>query len=221
MQLQMEGIGNQKIKYRDRSEVEFDTLSNYLLLAKKSISKFANGFYTGLAQKMLKDEDAVSSIANAIMMADWRYDSNYEGKNGAKKTKYSYRNQCAIWAIQTHVTSNYKKNKKNIKFLSLDHKHDHTDDENMSAYSYTVDSSAKTPDETIIKKEQDNQISELINKLLNLDCISDKQKNYIKLYYFENYTFDKIGKKYNLTREAVRQSMNKALDIIRTSIKDS
>lgn len=211
MQLQMEGIGNQKIKYRDHSEVEFDTLSNYILLAKKSISKFANKFYNGLAQKMLKDEDAISNIANAIMMADWRYDENYESKNGAKKSKYSYRNQCALWAIQTHVTKTYKK-----KFNGTVYSLDYTDDEDC-CYGDGICSKSETPDDIAIKNEKDQQISELINKLLELDCLSARQRDYIKLYYFEGYTFEQIGNKYSLTREAIRQSMNKALNLIRTS----
>lgn len=211
MQLQMEGIGNQKIKYRDRSEVEFDTLSNYILLAKKSISKFANKFYNGLAQKMLKDEDAISNIANAIMMADWRYDENYESKNGATKTKYSYRNQCALWAIQTHVTKTYKK-----KFNSTVYSLDYADDDDC-CYGDSLCSKSETPDNIVMKSETDQHISDLINSLLELDCLSVRQRDYIKLYYFEGYTFEQIGKKYSLTREAIRQSMNKALDLIRTS----
>jgi len=39
MLLQINGIGNQKIAYKDHSEIEFDTLDTYLLLAKKAISK--------------------------------------------------------------------------------------------------------------------------------------------------------------------------------------
>ena len=66
MLLQLNGVGNQKIKYKDHSTMNFDSLSEYLKLAKKAISKFANQFYNGLSSKMLKDEDAISSIANAI-----------------------------------------------------------------------------------------------------------------------------------------------------------
>ena len=54
--------------------------------------------------------------------------------------------------------------------------------------------------------------------MLSLDCLSDRQKDYIRLYYFEGLTFEKIGKKYGITREAVRQGLNKAMDIIREFI---
>jgi RNA polymerase sigma factor (sigma-70 family) len=213
MLLQLEGIGKQKIEYKDPKTIEFDTLSNYLLLAKKSISKFANTFYNGLATKMLRDEDAISNVAYAIMMADWRYDENHANEEGASKTKYSYRNQCALWAIQTHITKS-SKNKLKKRVYSLDYK---DNDESMS-YGATVDSKIKSPEAVLYAKEKTEDIQNLINSLLCLDCLSNKQKDYIKLYYFDNYTFEQIGKKYGLTREAVRQSMNKALNLIRESV---
>jgi len=212
MLLQINGIGNQKIAYKNHSEIEFDTLDVYLLLAKKAISKFANAIFNGLSQKMLKDEDAVSSVANAIMMADWRWDENYTNKQGTKKTKYSYRNQCALWAIQTYVSKIYQKPKNIKNVYSLDFKNE---DMELSNYELIKDHNTKTPDEQLIEKEQSDSLAGLIDNILSIDYLSDRQKDYIRLYYFENYTFEKIGKKYGITREAVRQGLNKALDLIR------
>lgn len=214
MLLQLNGIGNQKIKYKNHSEIQFDALYDYILLAKKSISKFSNQFYHGLANKMLKDEDAISSVANAIMMADWRWDQDYKNTKGTKKTKYSYRNQCALWAIQTYVSKNHNKNKKFKKVYSLDHVLD-TSDDSSTAHSFVEDLKTFSPDEEIINKEDKEQLDLLINSLLDIDCLTARQKDYIRLYYFESYTFDKIGKKYGITREAVRQGLNKAINIIK------
>ena len=216
MLLQINGIGDQKIKYKNHTDIEFDSLNSYLLLAKKSISKFANKIFAGLSKKMLNDEDAISSIANSIMMADWRWDHNYQNQQGTKKTKYSYRNQCAIWAIQTYASKMYKKPKKINKVYSLDHETDNMDA--LSAHDYLEDTKSSSPCAIMISKEQKTELSELIDSLLSMNCLSDRQKDYIKLYYFENYTFDKIGKKYNITREAVRQGLNKALDLIRSTV---
>lgn len=216
MLLQINGIGNHKIKYKNHDQVEFDSLEQYLLLAKKAISKFANSFFSGLAKKMLNDEDAISSVANAIMMADWRWDENYSNKQGTKKTKYSYRNQCALWAIQTYVSKMYKKPKKINKVYSIDY--DIDDTEGLSIHECLEDTKYQTPEENISELEQKEELSDLINNMLSLDCLSDRQKDYIKLYYFENYTFDKIGKKYGITREAVRQGLNKAIEIIRSYV---
>ena len=218
MLLQIHGVGDQKIAYKDHKDIKFDSLQTYLLLAKKAISNFANQFYQGLATKMLKDEDAIASIANAIMMADWRWDENYQNTKGTKKTKYSYRNQCALWAIQTLVTKITQHNKKfKSKILSLDFINDSMDDP-QSVYSFTMDEKIENPENLIINEEKIQELSNLINSLLNSEYLTDRQRDYIRLYYFESYTFEKIGKKYGITREAVRQGLNKAMDIIREFI---
>jgi RNA polymerase sigma factor (sigma-70 family) len=217
MLLQVNGIGKQKIEYKNHESIEFDSLKDYLTMAKKTISKFANKIYNGLAQKMLKDEDAIANVANAIMMADWRWDKDYEKKHGTQKNRYSYRNQCALWAIQTYVSKNKKKPKniKNVYSLNYDVDENNTTD----LYQLTQDHSMSPPDDIVIEQEDKQIVSELINNLLSIDCLSDRQKDYVRLYYFEDYTFEKIGKKYGITREAVRQGLNKALETIRNVVK--
>ena len=218
MLLQLNGIGNQKISYKDHNSIKFDDLNEYILLAKKSIAKFSNKFYHGLSTKMLKDEDAVSSVATAIMMADWRWDEDYKNEKGTKKTRYSYRNQCALWAIQTYVSKDHKKNKKfKKKVYSLNHVLG-DDDSSDTAQSFTEDCKALNPEEILINKENKEQLSALIDSLLSLDCLTSRQKDYIRLYYFESYTFEKIGQKYGITREAVRQGLNKAIEMIRSVV---
>ena len=219
MLLQLNGIGNQKIAYKDHSQIKFDSLDTYVLLAKKSISKFSNQFYSGLSSRMLRDEDAIASVANAIMMADWRWDENYQNQKGTKKTRYSYRNQCALWAIQTYVSKDHKKNKKfKKKVYSLDHVLDN--EESSSVQSLTEDSKACSPEDILIKIENEQELKSLIDNLLSLDCLSARQKDYIRLYYFESYTFEKIGQKYGITREAVRQGLNKAISMIKGVINE-
>ena len=89
---------------------EFPSLTFYTELAKKTISKFGNKMYGTLSTEMLSNEDAISDVANALMTADWKYDSNRVGAvTGQKKTRYSYRNQCAIWAIKTYASKSKKK----------------------------------------------------------------------------------------------------------------
>lgn len=216
MLLQLNGIGDQKITYKDHKNISFDSLDTYILLAKKSISKFSNQFYQGLSAKMLKDEDAIASVANAIMMADWRWDENYQNEKGTKKTRYSYRNQCALWAIQTYLSKNHKKNKRfTNKVYSLDHA---LDEEQSNIHNLTADIKSQSPELALIQKENQEELKYLIDRLLSLDCLTARQKDYIRLYYFESYTFEKIGQKYGITREAVRQGLNKAIETIKGAI---
>jgi RNA polymerase sigma factor (sigma-70 family) len=192
-------------------EKQFDSLDSYIGLAKKTISKFAPKFYNGLSSEMLKSEEAISDVATALMYADWRFDSNREGKTGLKKTLYSYRNQCAIWAIKTYMTNKYKK-KDN---LSLDHINGDMND-NQCLNSMIEDPSNKSPLETLIDKESAENLSQTIGDLLNNSILTDKQRAQIKMYYFDDKTLSEIGKEFGVSREAIRQSIKRGLDIIKT-----
>jgi RNA polymerase sigma factor (sigma-70 family) len=189
-------------------EKQYDSLSTYISLAKKTISKFGPKFYNGLSLEMLQNEEAISDIATALMYADWRFDENRVGKTGLKKTKYSYRNQCALWAIKTYVTNKYK----GRKHLSLDRTLGESSDDN--GYDYTI-SGSQTPDNIIMKEEEETILSDTINSLLASDLLSEKQRQQIKMYYFDNYTLSKIGKHFGVSREAVRQNIKRGLDTIR------
>jgi RNA polymerase sigma factor (sigma-70 family) len=187
-------------------------MSTYISLAKKTIAKFSPQFYNSLSKEMLSSEDAVSDVATAIMYADWRFDENRKGKNGQNKTLYSYRNQCAIWAIKTYITQKYKSSHKN--HYSLDQVFNSNNESN--SYSLIANKVVQDPLDIIIDKESKEEISNNIKMLLNNSRISEKQKQQIQMYYFEGQTLSKIGKHFNISREAVRQSINRALDIIKS-----
>lgn len=191
---------------------EFDSLSTYINLAKKTINKFGSKMYGGLAKEMLKNDDAIADVAHAIMLGDWRWDENRKGKTGQQKTRYSYRNQCAIWAIQTYITKKYKK--KNSNHISLDY----SKNDDCLNLKDILCSKEEDPYEILSKREATRTLNEDIHAVLNSSLISDKQRQYIELYFFEEYTLEKIGKKFNITREAVRQNINKALSNIKKTI---
>jgi RNA polymerase sigma factor (sigma-70 family) len=188
----------------------YDSLDSYINLAKKTIVKFGPRFYNGLSAEMLKNTDAVSDVATAIMYADWRFDPNRPGKSGQKKTLYSYRNQCAIWAIKTYVTNKYKKHLDTS--ISLNFSEEGSD---SSFYSSISDEKAMDPVDILIDKEESSRLTSSIDQLLN-SILSDKQKIQIKMYYLENHTLSYIGKKFGVSREAIRQNIKRALDIIRS-----
>lgn len=187
---------------------QFDSLASYISLAKKTISKFGPKFYQGLSTEMLKSEEAVSDVATALMYADWRFDENRHGKSGQKKTLYSYRNQCAIWAIKTYVTNKYKKRK--------DYSIDYENDNDQNAGSTIADESQRCPLETLIENETSSILSDSIECLLDNDILSSKQKQQIRMYYFEDATLSEIGKRFGVSREAVRQNIKRGLELIRS-----
>jgi len=121
-----------------------------------------------------------------------------------------------LWAIQTYVSKEYKKNKKFDKVYSLDSTIDNNDD--LTPGQLIKDYNSKTPVAIAIEHEETDNTKYLVDSILSLECITDRQKDYIRLYYLESQTFDSIGKKYGITREAVRQGLNKAIEKIRSTI---
>ena len=204
-------IGKQKIKYKDHSGIQFESLDFYLNLSQKIIAKLAPTFFSGLSKEMLKNEDAVSFVANAIMMGDWRWEKSDEKKQN--KTLYSYRNQCAIWAIKTYITKKYKLNKSKKRSFSMSSFS--LSDEDALLTELISDQKQKDPIDILIKEEENNTTCGLVNELLNSDILTDKQKDHIKLYFLENYTLEKIGEKYDVKREAIRQSIKSSIKKIR------
>jgi RNA polymerase sigma factor (sigma-70 family) len=209
-------VGKPKILYKNHEDIEFESLEFYVSLAQKIIAKLGFRFFGGLSKQMLKNEDAISFVANAIMMGDWRWEQKNIDPIKTRKTLYSYRNQCAIWAIKTYITKTYKNkyNRKKInEELSINYQND-----NMDLESIIKDNKQKEPIEKLIDKEKDIINKEIIKNILDLPILSEKQKQYIQLYYFENMTLEKIGDRFNITREAVRQSIKSAIQKIKSLV---
>lgn len=190
-------------------EQQFDTMSTYILLAKKVISKFAPNFYASLRNELLKNEDAIADIATAIMYADWKWDSSRVGFNGKTKSKYSYRNQCGLWAIKTYLSNKYKKKNQHFSLENMDQEYDTNFVENV------IDHRSADPGDIVADKEDDEAVSSLVKDLLNSPIISDKQRDQIYQYYFQKKTLSQIGEEYGVTREAIRQNIQKGINRIK------
>ena len=130
-------IGKQKIVYKDHSDVSFESLDFYLNLAKKIIAKMAPTFFNGLSKEMLRSEDAIAFVANAIMMGDWRWKKKTSDQENYK-TLYSYRNQCGIWAIQTYVTKQYK-NKNNKRKIQAKYSLSYSNEDDVNLQDIIAD----------------------------------------------------------------------------------
>lgn len=191
---------------------KYGELSFYLDLAKKTINKFGKNMYLGLASEMLTNEDAISDVAHAIMMADWNYDETRVGKKtGKKKTRYSYRNQCALWAIQTYAT---KSKKKKNYFLSIDALLD-SDNSHNSLESVIQDKKQSLPSSNVIHNEKIELTNDLVDEIFNSNILTERQSQQLKMYYLDDMTLQEIGNHFNITREAVRQTIKTSIQKIR------
>ena len=214
-------IGNQKVAYQDHKNVDFEPLSFYLNLAQKTIAKFGSNFSSGIRTEMLQSEDAIANVANCLMMADWRWDKDRKGDTGQQKTKYSYRNQCAIWAIKSYLTrKSYKKHR--VVDAYIDNNMSSKDSKSLCILDLIV-SPEGDPMHIMMQQEEHSNLQSYLSKILSIDAnlLTERQSEYIKLYFFEDLTFAEIGKKFNITREAVRQGIKKALTKIREMSNDT
>jgi RNA polymerase sigma factor (sigma-70 family) len=190
-------------------EKEYDSLSTYITLAKKIISKFAPGFYSSLRQELLSNEDAIADIASAIMIGDWRWDKDRTGFEGKSKTKYSYRNQCGIWAIKTYLSNKYRKQNNHYSLDNINK------DLDISFTDNIEDKPEYDPSLIAEQNEYHEALKDNIENILSCGLISEKQKEQIKQYYFEDKTLSEIGESFGVTREAIRQNIQKGLSRIR------
>lgn len=203
-------IRNHKIKYNNHNDIKFESLDFYLNLAQKTISKLGKNISNTLSKEMLASEDAISNVANCLMMADWRWDKNRIGEHGTAKTRYSYRNQCAIWAIKSYITR--KKHKNHINYIdNISNINDHSLD-----ILNIIPNKDHNPLDILINEESHKEKAEELAFYMNVDnnILTDKQSQCLKMYYFDEMTFADIGKIFNITREAVRQNIKRAINKI-------
>lgn len=182
-------------------ETEYKDIVGYIDAAKKTIRVFANKICPGICNQMTQSEDAIADVAYAMMCADWKYDDKRKGKISNKsKTRYSYRNQCAIWAIQTYIKKSLKRNK--VLYLnSL------LEDREINIEDILADTKQKRPEDIYIENEKEEYESRTVNKVLSSSVLTDSQKDKLQMYYLQGYSLAKIGEKYGVSREAIRQSL--------------
>ena len=200
-------IEDHRNTYPDASSPEvserFSTLEEYLTMAKK-ILKRVGPLYASSSKVnlMLNSEDYISELARYLMVADWRYE---EGKG---KTRYSYRNQYAIYFFKDNQ-SKYK-TKANKYNYSLDISNDDLD----SMYSVTEDLNALNPVDSMNGSERKERIRNYVEFLINNSNLSSIQKKCIVYKFIEGVdSCHEIGLKFDppITRQAVQQAIKKAM----------
>jgi RNA polymerase sigma factor (sigma-70 family) len=100
------------------------------------------------------------------------------------------------------VTQKYRKHKKDAS--QIEHAIEN------ATYVETSD-----PAKIFAHEEEKHNLARDIKALINAAPLTDKQKKQVMLYYYDNKTLSEIGKIYNVTREAVRQNINKSINILK------
>ena len=157
------------------------TLSEYLTLATKAISKWGCHF-------MLKDDDAISFVATALMWADYRFD----GRGSA----YGWRLYCARFAIKTYLRRLKGRN------ISLDS----TNRDNEPLYTMLP----------IVSHELLRiDLLDSIDSCVNTGLLSERQRFCILRYYLYNDTLREIGTTLKITPWGVKLSIQAGLKKLR------
>ena len=169
------------------SNAKFKQMHEYLLDAKKQISYFCKRFYPSYLVKMINDEDCISIIAYANMLADWRYNPN------DKTTRNSFVNFYALCFIKTII----KKLSKN-RNVDID----------ISEFYSLVDEKAEKYNEQRVNRE----ILELYLSKLSL-----KHADIVKSRYFDNKNLDEIGAEHNMSKQRVHQIIIKSIKKMQTA----
>lgn len=197
-------------------EVQFESLETYLSIAKKIIGRFVPTISPVLATKMLRSDDAISHVANAIMNADYKWNPEYRSQNNTVKSKYSYRNQRAIWAIRGWIHIQKKENAH--RALSLSYVQNENNEESLPLSGIIPDKTAINPAEYVADKEEKQYIGMLINGVVDSEVLTKKQAKYLRGYYLEGKTLAAVGREYGVSREAVRQGITKGIQNLKDLI---
>ena len=94
-----------------------------------------------------------------------------------------------------------------------------TDQSDLSFDQMIEDTNQKEPLTNVIAREKTALEKEMVNDIFESGILSESQKDKLKLYYFENLSLAKIGKRYGVTREAIRQNMKVSIKKIQEAIK--
>lgn len=206
------GIGDHLIEYPKIDESKFENTEEYLIIAKKIIRTFAPRFRTGLAEEMLRSDDAISNVATAIMMADWRWNPEHKAPSGKIRSRYCYRNQCGIWAVQGYIAR--QKSNGERKIVSLDTLINRFESDTQ-LHEILPDVTQSSPEDDLIKEEHKNFVINKISDMLTTGLLTEHQAKFIKMHYLDRKTFVNIGKEHNVSREAVRQTVERGMNNIR------
>jgi RNA polymerase sigma factor (sigma-70 family) len=215
LSVNISSLENRRIAYPLAQTQEFLSMEEYLKIAKKTITYYCKK-NKELTHNLLTSEDAISFIAEQLMMGDWRYKPVYEKKvfdgegnllriDTLNISRWSYRNKCAVWAIKNYIEKS--NNKKNLQLQSLDIQ---KDSETVNLYDLVEDDKSlpvyKIFDETVKKK---------IHYLLNNSKLSDPQKQCVTMYFLEDLTLEEVGVKLGITKQGVQQNVERALNNMR------
>ncbi len=177
------------------------SLQEYYNVAKRCIGVFAAG---QLAQSMLRDEDAISFVAEHLMYASYRW------KESGGRTINSYLNQCAIWSIQRWVVLI----KRATKYPTLSLNVSLHPEERTQRHEMISDISIESPDKIMASQEQADNLTDVINNA----GLTERQRHCLEAVYIQGQKKSEVARNLGVSRQAVDQCLTKGVTKIKVAI---
>lgn len=171
-----------------KNNTNFLTLKEYILIAKKIISKYAEYFGKNLKQRMLSSEDAIGYVCYHLMMGDWSYDPS-------RMCKQTYlRLRSGLWAIRSYKRELWREfHRSNTQQLG----------------SYDGAISKESPSDELFG----TPLHRLCEKFLNNSGLTNNEKAYIDLYFLKGMKLQEIveikGTSVQNIQQAISRGVNK------------
>lgn len=158
--------------------------------------------YLKLAKYMLiayggnpNDEDAVSFVANKLMIADIKYDDTIGTIEG-------YRGMCGRYAVTSwHNHCSRKKNKKLVSLNAGSH--------NGYELIDNIQSDSLSPEDSA-------QVSEIINYANRI--LNDKQLQCFQMHFIDKMTMQDIGNSLGITKQGVSRIVKQAVNKLKKHV---
>lgn len=184
----------------------FLTDKEYTAATKKIIKHFTRRSKR-LSQILIKDTDIFHNIKFKIMKADWRW------KPDGGRTRYSWRNQCGIWAIQEAIDE-VKQKYEDMKDRPLSLSYSKLGSEDKYKLSDFLNSSEPDPQHILSKEETDKQNKKEIAQLIKAANLTETEITYLNLWA-EGQTYQEIAKRFDIKNQSVGSIVKKALHKMR------
>lgn len=197
------GIGNKKL---NTNNDDFCSLDEYVLIAKKTISSYASKIKHGLAEEMLRNDDAIANIAHAIMMADWQFDG--------RGNKFGFRKERAKYAIHLYISRRSRESRKKIYQL------DNLLNDNKLTFADTLeDKNMKSPSDIVENNESRIKIVKDLERLGDKGIVSKLGVSYLKMHYLDGKSMVEIANSRGVSRQSVSDLILKSVNTVKDILK--
>lgn len=193
--------------YPEHNDQSFMTLTEYLEAAERAIRYWMPKIRPSLTNKLSQDEDTISLVAYAMMIADWKW------RDGAGRAKRSYRNDYASFALRTLV-------KRQSKIPSYEYLEDElfkNNDKTCRLKDSIVDHKAEEPLSILIGSTKQNRLKK-IRQAMEDQTLTQKERVYMREYYHNDKTYLQIGKELGVSKQCVQQSIVSAKNKLKSIV---